>query len=75
MNRIPFGDHQLNWNETEKISMAPAQGRHAQIEKCKQKGDGTWGMAQCVQSEVRVSSDESNDSKLRRRNWVVHRDE
>ena len=25
-----------HWNETEKISVAPTQGRHAQIEKCKQ---------------------------------------
>ena len=24
--RIPFGDHPLNWNDTEKISTAPAQG-------------------------------------------------
>ena len=23
---IPFGDHPLNWNYAEKISMAPAQG-------------------------------------------------
>ena len=24
-NRILFGDHPLDWNDTEKISMAPAQ--------------------------------------------------
>ena len=38
-------------------------------------GAGKWGTAQCVQNEVQVSSDESNDSSLRRHNWVVHDDE
>ena len=42
---MPFGYHQggfpsgiirYNWNDTEMISMALAQGWHAQIEKCKQ---------------------------------------
>ena len=32
----PSGIVRSNWNDTEKISVAPAQGRRAQIEKCKQ---------------------------------------
>ena len=28
----PYGVIRKNWNDTEKISMAPAQGWHAQIE-------------------------------------------
>jgi hypothetical protein len=33
---FPSGIIRQSWNDTEKISMAPAQGWHAQIEKCKQ---------------------------------------
>ena len=33
---FPSGIIRKNWNDTEKISMAPAQGWQAQIEKCKQ---------------------------------------
>ena len=33
---FPSGIIRLRWNDTEKISIAPAQGCHAQIEKCKQ---------------------------------------
>ena len=33
---FPSGIIRYDWNDTEKISMAPAQGWHAQIEKCKQ---------------------------------------
>ena len=32
---FPSGIIRYNWNDTEKFSMAPAQGWHAQIEKCK----------------------------------------
>ena len=31
---FPSGIIRKNWNDAEKISMAPAQGWHAQIEKC-----------------------------------------
>ena len=34
MSGSPSGVIRQNWNDTEKISMAPAQGWHAQIEKC-----------------------------------------
>ena len=33
---FPSGILRQNWNDAEKISMAPAQGWHAHIEKCKQ---------------------------------------
>ena len=32
------------------------------------------GTAQCVQNEAKVSSNGSNDSNLRRRDWVLHKD-
>ena len=32
---FPSGIIRLTWNDTEKISMAPAQGWHSHIEKCK----------------------------------------
>ena len=34
--QLPSGIIRERWNGTEKTSMAPAQGRHAHIEKCKQ---------------------------------------
>ena len=34
--RFPSGIIGQTWNSTEKISMAPAQGWHAHIERCKQ---------------------------------------
>ena len=49
---FPSGIICSHWNDTEKISMAPAQGRHAQIEKRKQfvcyvqKGRGAHRAAQ-----------------------------
>ena len=35
LSGFPSGIIRENWNGTEKISMAPAQGRDAQLEKCK----------------------------------------
>ena len=39
---FPSGTIRQNRTDTEKISMAPAQGRHAHIEKCKQFDYGCY---------------------------------